>query len=330
VRSLSLVALLFSVALVASACGTTARCDPQSCFGCCDSNGACVSGDSPFACGALGGACSACRGGETCTLGRCFSSTNTGGSGGSTGGGGGATTGGGGGATTGGGGGATTGGGGGATTCSSATCAGCCTGGGVCITTFTPSRCGLGGQACTSCNSGNTCVNGACTPCAGCIDINTGACTSGASSSQCGRNGGFCQACDTQAGQSCQSGVCQGGTMCNASTCPQGCCDGSRCVQASQFTTAQCGQGTGGAACVSCVGGAFCNTTSRQCEGGGGGTDGGPVFPDGGFDTCTLFGTPCTASQCCDVDLTFGFIPTCYDVGATCFTGTCRSDNVCR
>ena len=172
---------------------------------------------------------------------------------------------------------------------------------------------------------GNTCVSGNCQPCNGCIDINTGSCVGGTSNSQCGRNGGFCQACDSAAGQSCQSGVCSGGTTCNASTC-SGCCDGNVCRQPSQFTTAQCGQGFAGAACVSCLGGATCGS-SGTCTGGGGGGN----FDGGMFDACTLYGTPCASTQCCDFDSIFGIIPTCYSLGMACGqVGICRAGNVCQ
>lgn len=176
---------------------------------------------------------------------------------------------------------------------------------------------------------GNTCVFGACQTCSGCIDINTGNCLGGTLNTQCGRSGGFCQACDSTAGQTCQSGFCSGGTTCNSGTCT-GCCDGNTCRQPSQFTNAQCGQGFAGAACVSCVGGSMC--TSGSCMGGGtGGGTGGGGFDGGSFDLCTVYGTPCTATQCCDVDVVLGFIPTCYSQGMACgLSGVCGAGNVCQ
>lgn len=172
-------------------------------------------------------------------------------------------------------------------------------------------------------------MSGNCQSCSGCIDINTGLCRGGTLNTQCGRNGGFCQACDSAAGQTCQGGFCAGGTTCNASTCG-GCCDGNTCRLPSQFTNAQCGQGAAGAACVACVG-------TTTCDVGGTGTCASGRF-DAGFgdagpsDFCTLFGTPCTASQCCGFDATFGLLPFCYSFGMACGTaGTiCTTNNLCQ
>lgn len=164
--------------------------------------------------------------------------------------------------------------------------------------------------------AGNTCVAGACTACAGCIDINTGACMPGMSSNtQCGKGGGFCQACDQAAGQTCQAGTCFGGTSCNAGTC-QGCCDGNNCKLVSQQTTAQCGQGSPGAQCVGCTAGATCSQSTGKCEGGSGG--GGGSFPlDGGFPFAFCDDqTPCPSGQCCDSQ--FGILGLCVGQGDAC------------
>lgn len=102
-------------ALVPS-CGTpTPTCDSRSCpTGCCDTAGACQSGQTSDACGALGSQCARCGFGTTCVVGSCQTQSvqggGAGGGGGVTGGGGGVT--GGGGGVTGGGGGVTGGGGG--------------------------------------------------------------------------------------------------------------------------------------------------------------------------------------------------------------------------
>ena len=234
------------------------RCNASNCDGCCDDTATCFKGTSSEACGQAGASCSVCAGGQTCAKvdqaaefgGRCTGGTTTGGGGGTTGGGSG------GGNVTGGGGGTTGGGGGSTGTCNATTCAtGCCSATGVCITSTTPSRCGTGGATCASCLMGNTCVAGACSPCAGCINVNTGACETGNLDTKCGKMGGFCQACDSTAGQTCQGGTCFGGTNCNASSC-MGCCDGNNCRLPSTYTNAQCGQGAFGAACTTCLGGA--------------------------------------------------------------------------
>jgi hypothetical protein len=318
------VAVGFAFAVLPSSCGkppVITRCNASNCDGCCDDTGSCFKGISAEACGAGGATCAVCAGGQTCAAldvasmfgGRCTGGTTGGGTGGGATGGGSGNDGG---------------------TCGPTNCAnGCCTAAGVCITNTTPSRCGAGGAACSSCMMGNTCVSGACTPCAGCIDINTGACQGGMTNMQCGKMGGFCQACDQQAGQTCQSGTCFGGTSCNATTC-QGCCDGNNCKVPSMYSTAQCGQGAFGAACIACLAGATCDALDAGACVGGGGTGGGggglPGF-DGGFDLCSLFGAPCTSTQCCDVDPLFGILPTCYDVGEQCGSaGSCSAGNVCQ
>ena len=300
----------FVFAVLPSSCGKPTpivRCNASNCDGCCDDTAQCFKGTSSEACGARGATCAVCAGGQACAKidlnaefgGACTGGT-TGGGGGATGGG----SGGGGGGTTGGGGGATGGGSGSdGGTCNATSCAnGCCTAAGVCITNTTPSRCGTGGATCSSCMMGNTCVSGACAPCTGCIDINTGTCQGGMSGTQCGKMGGFCQTCDSAAGQTCQGGTCFGGTTCNATTC-QGCCDGNNCRLPNTYTNAQCGQGAPGAACVTCLAGAMCDAADAgMCFGGGGTGGGGGGFPglDGGFGAGCTTSTDCSAGECCD------------------------------
>ena len=330
------VAIGFVFAVLPSSCGRAPilpRCNASNCDGCCDDTGSCFKGTSREACGRGGASCSVCATGQTCAkvdlmaeFGGICSSGATGGGGGNTGGGGG-----------GGAGGGIAGGGSGndGGTCNPTSCAnGCCTMAGVCITTTTPSRCGRNGATCSSCTMGNTCVSGACSPCTGCIDINTGACQGGMLNTQCGKMGGFCQACDTAAGQTCQAGTCFGGTTCNASTC-MGCCDGNNCKTPSMYTNFQCGQGAFGAACTTCLGGATCDALDAGACVGGGGTGGGggglPGFDGGLPDFCSLINRPCQSTQCCDVDPIFNIIPTCYNVGQACGNvGTCAVGNVCQ
>ncbi|MBL8913609.1 MAG: hypothetical protein JNM17_23110 [Archangium sp.] len=109
------------MAVVFSACGLTSECAAVCEAGCCTSEGRCVKGDSPLACGQSGSRCEVCFAGQRCgSFGLC-EAMGVGGvtGGGATGGGGGGVTGGGatGGGATGGGGGVTGGGatGGGAT-----------------------------------------------------------------------------------------------------------------------------------------------------------------------------------------------------------------------
>lgn len=102
----------FSAALV-PACGTpTPACNQRTCpTGCCDSSGACQSGQSNGACGGFGSLCVQCSIGSTCIVGACQQQNVLGGGSGG-GSGGGAVGGGGGGGAAGGGGGAVGGGGG--------------------------------------------------------------------------------------------------------------------------------------------------------------------------------------------------------------------------
>ncbi len=323
------VAIGLAVAILPSSCGPSrpiARCNASNCDGCCDDTGSCFAGISTEACGAAGQSCSVCTAGQQCSKvdvnsnfgGRCTGGSATGGGNGNTDGGtgGGSATGGGGGST-GGGSGNTDGG-----TCGPANCPnGCCSATGVCITNTTPSRCGVGGNACTSCMMGNTCVSGACTPCTGCIDINTGACQGGMSNDKCGKMGGFCQTCDQAAGQTCNGGTCFGGTTCNASTCA-GCCNGNNCVLPAAQMTNQCGQGAAGAACVGCFNGATCDTDAGACVGGGGTGGGGGGFPglDGGFGTGCASSAECAATECCDSIGAAG-LGTCVAAGDDCVFG---------
>lgn len=111
----------------------------------------------------------------------------------------------------------------------------------------------------------------------------------------CGRNGGFCQTCDTSAGQTCTSGTCSGGTNCNANNC-SGCCNGNTCVTSSGFNNTTCGQGLPGAACVSCIG-------TQSCQGGvcsGSMSDGGLPGLDGGFGAGCVDNAECGSGECCD------------------------------
>jgi hypothetical protein len=93
-------------------------------------------------------------------------------------------------------------------------------------------------------------------------------------------------------------------------------------VQSSSFTNAQCGQGSGGAACVACTGGSTCDTSQRRC-----------VLPDAGFNgdaglplVCDST-TPCPSGQCCDSF--FGAFGVCIEAFQMCsFTaGVCNPLN---
>jgi hypothetical protein len=157
------------------------------------------------------------------------------------------------------------------------------------------------------------------------------------SNTLCGKMGSFCQACDQQAGQTCQNGTCFGGTTCNSTTCA-GCCDGNNCKLPTQYTNAQCGQGARGAACTTCLNGATCDAMDAgACVGGGGMGGGGGGLPgfDGGLGGFCDPADPttCPGTDCCD-----GFpgsgIGFCVGAGEDCalspipiLGGTCNGGN---
>jgi hypothetical protein len=96
--------------------------------------------------------------------------------------------------------------------CSLQNCPGCCIGG-VCATGTDLSSCGTGGNACTPCTQGQSCLNGACitlsqcgpTLCAGCCQNDV--CFVGSDDSACGSGGGPCQNC-ADAGDTCVGAAC--------------------------------------------------------------------------------------------------------------------------
>ncbi len=87
-RPLALV-LFLAASAVTLGCGPVQKCGPGNCSGCCDSSGACQTGNSNTACGSGGQLCNACFVGQTCSLGLCNSAGTGGGnqSGGGSGGG---------------------------------------------------------------------------------------------------------------------------------------------------------------------------------------------------------------------------------------------------
>ncbi len=282
-------AVIGFVAALAPSCGSgtkVVRCSVSNCDGCCDDTGACLQGTSDTNCGSAAASCISCDTGRSCLKlsadstfgGRCNGGTGSGGGDGGTLG--------------------KDAGVGDAGVCNPSTCANGCCNGSTCVTVTTTARCGANGAACTPCNAANTCVSGACTPCAGCVDISTGICRQGSEMTACGRTGGFCQTCDSTQGQTCANGVCGGGATCNATTCPDGCCDGATCKPKSGYTNFQCGSGAPGGACVSCN--TTCDKDAGICVGGGGGgfDDGGLNFPMS--TPCDPNTTPpCPAGECC-------------------------------
>jgi hypothetical protein len=96
--------------------------------------------------------------------------------------------------------------------CSPQNCQGCCVGG-ICSTGADPSSCGIGGNACTQCAQGQSCLSGACvtlsqcgpTLCAGCCQNDV--CYVGSDNTTCGTGGAPCQSC-TDAGNKCVGAAC--------------------------------------------------------------------------------------------------------------------------
>lgn len=312
-KALVLGVLVGGVAAVTPACGPARRpvtCNASNCPGCCDENAQCFTGLADIACGNAGTTCMACAMGQTCvasstgsdagTGGRCLSGSTGGGAGGGSATGGGAA----GGSTAGGSAGGGTGGG--AAMCNAQNCPnGCCTSSGLCQNPGTTARCGTGGAACMACPSRQTCVAGACTACPGCVDLATGRCEMGTTSSLCGKSGDFCANCTVSNGM-CSNQICTGNMSgCNATNCANGCCDqgSGMCVQASAQSGQQCGQGVPGSLCTSCPSN-MCDTDGGVCIGGGmgGGAGGGLPGLDGGlpgFGTPCDPATPCPTGECC-------------------------------
>jgi len=112
-----------------STCGTNGFCTAlptcqQTCTGCCDATGRCLTGTSNNNCGSDGDACVACPSGTTCNAnGDCAGAPPP-------------------------------------PTCSS-TCVGCCSNN-QCLTGTLKGACGLGGIACVQCNGRKKCKNGVC------------------------------------------------------------------------------------------------------------------------------------------------------------------------
>lgn len=104
-----------------------------------------------------------------------------------------------------------------ATPCGPNNCAGCCDVTGRCINPPADTACGLGGNACLSCDVGKRCIQGSCqrtsttcssATCSGCCSTE-GVCLGPATftSTACGWGGGACEDC-TKNNQVCEGGYC--------------------------------------------------------------------------------------------------------------------------
>jgi hypothetical protein len=175
----------------------------MSCDGCMTARGFCDPGKTATACGAGGGLCKACQGGQDCDdSGQCVDPPE----------------------------------------CTPANCTGCCDAAGKCQTGKNPMACGATGLGCEKCPEGASCPEGACVlpcgpdNCTGCCDA-TGQCQNGDVDTVCGKGGEACGDCSTN-DQVCAIGVCIA-KVC-AETCT-GCCDsGGNCIM--NTDDAMCGK----------------------------------------------------------------------------------------
>lgn len=132
------------------------------------------------------------------------------------------------------------------TTCSAANCAGCCDSAGVCKTTPSVTACGVGGSVCQACTAGQECVSGACkaapsdagvacgpgsvnNPCTtGCCSGSV--CMMGTKTTNCGKGGEVCKACDTTAGETCVEQVCTAADAGTTSAVGKACASDTECA----------------------------------------------------------------------------------------------------
>lgn len=205
-------------------------CDPTTCGGCC-SGGICIPFPTTIQCGANGGACVTCSGGQVCSsLGICSAPSQ----------------------------------------CDIGNCfSGCCNSSGSCVKP-SALACGEKGEPCKRCGPGEicdgtthicvtnpcnaaTCPNGCCT-----VD---GVCKGGTTNDFCGLpEGGNCESCNSL--QTCTNRQCVT-KQCDYSNCATGCCDGSgNCVVG--YLDNSCG--AGGSTCMDCSAlGEKCDTSSYSC-----------------------------------------------------------------
>jgi len=337
---------------------TVAACGPATCAsGCCDASGACVAGNSPFACGANGQVCQSCVGGQQCLLGACFGSS-TGGSGGGNGGSGGGSVGGGGGGVTGGG----SGGGGGPIGPCGGSLSLC---GSACVDLQADeNNCGVCGRTCSPgqvCDRGNCMLlptdcaaSGGCPPGFGCNPTTrqcepgcqlTTDCPAGAT---CSGNQCACPAQQHACGNACVSNASPEscGASCTACAAPANAtptCDGTACSYRCNAGFLACGT-----SCVACTPPAnataicgtsntcdfACNTGYRRCGTG--------CVPTNAV-TCGASCTPCAtdphgtatcSASTCAIQCSSGFnlcggacaaCPTQNATSFTCAGSTCQA-----
>jgi hypothetical protein len=209
--------------------GCEEKCNSRTCAGgCCDSEGQCVSGRSPIACGSDGAQCNRCERNQVCTSQACVMRPDAGARDA----------------------GIDAGPPDGGFVIQPCICPrGCCSPSGLCEQGVRPDACGTDGGVCVSCQPQEVCSNFVCLPirCDGC-SLGDGRCLPGLVPSGCGADGGLCVTCD--AGQSCTQGQCIT-LACGPDSCPSGCCLNGACAAGS--TSMACGRN--GTVCRSCDGG---------------------------------------------------------------------------
>lgn len=110
-------------------------CLPQTCDGCCNAAGQCVTEPSVYACGLAGAQCAVCDPSESCVAGACTPAIAP----------------------------PDAGTDGGAGPCGPSNCAGCCSGDTCVLSSVqSSSACGSGGTVCQACSAGATCESGTC------------------------------------------------------------------------------------------------------------------------------------------------------------------------
>lgn len=218
-------------------CEGLAICGPETCSGCCDADGQCVSGHDSGACGRRGQACEACGADEVCAANAANGRTCQP-----------------------------------RPTCGPSTCPGCCVGD-ICAVGTQPNACGSGGELCQSCSSqvpARVCQSGSCQlPSCGPATCPNGccsgdACVVGTQDHACGPIGGAACGDCAASNQVCQGRQCV--ERCGPSTCA-GCCRPNNTCDALGSHDTSCGQG--GVACASCAAtGSFCNglVVPRRCS----------------------------------------------------------------
>lgn len=211
--------------------------------------------------------------------------------------------------------------------CDWVSCSGCCDALDQCRPGDRSDECGIGGNQCESCSSGE-CTDGVCNECS---DSCTGCCGPTCRTTHefpvCGVDGGTCVTCDPVRSDQCLDGACSctgnlecapgqecsdGSCSCTARSCPASCCDDNQCQDRDETAC-----GVAGTSCVACN-----SERANSCSADGECLCGaGPACEEGqrcvgDFCVCDSFSCP---AGCCRGGLceTFSAV-TCSPAGTTC------------